>query len=122
MDRSRPNTTMFYHSNTIMLYYSNTIRFYYVLDMDRSRPNTIIFYYSNTIILNTIVFHHSNAIMFYHALDLDRSRPVVPPLALGDGLMRLNPELRAAWDNALAKHVAKVQQKFSKVRLRRELP
>jgi hypothetical protein len=29
------------------------------------------------------------------------SAPVVPPLQLGDGLQRLNPELRAAWDEAL---------------------
>jgi len=105
-----------------MFYYSNTIMFYYALDMDRSRPSTIMFSSSNTIILNTIMFYHSNTIVFYYVLDMDRSRPVVPPLALGDGLTRLNPELRAAWDNALAKHVAKVQQKFSKVRLRLELP
>jgi hypothetical protein len=31
----------------------------------------------------------------------------VPPLQLGDGLMKLNPELRAAWDDALAKYQAK---------------
>ena len=34
----------------------------------------------------------------------DRSRvPVVPPLPLGNGLLKLNSELRAAWDDALAK-------------------
>ena len=39
--------------------------------------------------------------------DMDRSAPIVPPLQLGGGLMRLNPDLRAAWDDALAKHQAK---------------
>lgn len=33
--------------------------------------------------------------------------PQVPPLQLGDGLTKLNPELRAAWDDALAKYQAK---------------
>ena len=38
------------------------------------------------------------------------SAPVVPPLQLGsggDGLQRLNPELRAAWDEALGTHSQK---------------
>jgi hypothetical protein len=37
------------------------------------------------------------------------SAPVVPPLQLGDGLQRLNPELRAAWDEALGTN----SQKYS---------